>query len=593
MGDVQGASRSQIPAAVSANQQSLTRVSGRWLRWQCQLLSSVRFGAVVDLTGLGTGAGIRSQMLITSIGTAAVPLIVVGDPNSYHQNSAMGVTYWQVPVKIPGKSLCVLLHVSELNEQERLAADRLLRWGVLNFTDWLADAQVVAAQSLPPLRLMLSHKNLEQSAARWVDDLQFRTQASRISVAWDEGGRTRLLAISGVPALDIRRALPRALTGALVESMQAEKIIRYPNKVPSAIDLIKHQQLHECHGEHHILSLPLEHNSVCVGSLLLEFDSDNEELFDVESLQQEVTMAVPVLVTLSDTKPGILSSFRRILNRCHQRLFKPDTQRQKIAALATFGFLLLALLFPFPQHASVQGKIQGADRQVLAATHAGYLLSASARAGDPVRAGQVLAQFDHTRMNLERDTWVSELTRLDAALVQAMSARDRSAIGRLRAEQAAASAELELMDHHINESDIIAPFDGILVSGDLDDRLGSSVSAGEALFQIASLNDYTLQLDVPEQLAADVSQGSEGKMRFAAFPSKAYDFSVDTLVPVAIPQEGANVFRMRAALNGDTSQIRPGMTGVAKISIGQRSLISRSLDLLRHRLRYWWWSFGA
>jgi len=152
---------------------------------------------------------------------------------------------------------------------------------------------------------------------------------------------------------------------------------------------------------------------------------------------------------------------------------------------------------------------------------------------------------------------------------------------------------MELIDHRLQHSSIVAPFDGVLVSGDLQDRLGSAVRTGEALFQIASLNDYQLQLDVPEHQAAKVAQGAVGIMRFAAFPSLAFEFTVQTMVPVAVMDDGKNVFRMQAALLGDTQEIRPGMSGVAKVLVGNRSWLMRVSDLVTQRLRYWWWSVGA
>ena len=64
-------------------------------------------------------------------------------------------------------------------------------------------------------------------------------------------------------------------------------------------------------------------------------------------------------------------------------------------------------------------------------------------------------------------------------------------------------------------------------------------------------------------------------------------------MPIAVPDEGKNTFRMQAKLHGNTEVIRPGMTGVAKVDIGRRSLVLRALDFTRERLHYWWWSIGA
>ena len=596
-GTVSGA-RTFKSTASSKALKSLTRVSGRWLRWQCQLLSDVRFAAVIDATDLAEGAGVTPNNIISQVGSPEAPLIVAGSVQQHQQSSQQNLSLWQVPINFPGRTLCVMYHIGSLGKQEQAAVDRLLRWGVLSLSDWLSDAQASPAPSMPPLQLMLGKKNLDQAAASWVDDLQSKTGAARVSVGWFENGSTRLLAISGVVGLDTRRTLPRALSGALGESVKAGTPILYPQKsavsnADSATELTQHRTVHEHVGDHRLFSVPLMLENSALGAILMELKPSQNAATVNTIVMDEVALATPVLATLSERKPGPAVLVSRVFNRLRTALFNPATKTQKMVTASFIVLGLIALLFPFSYSASVRGEIQGADRQVLAAAHTGYLKSASARAGDSVTSGQVLAKFDHTQLKLERDTWVSELTRIDAALVQAMSARNRSVVGSLRAEQAAANAEVELIDHRIAQSDIVAPFDGILVRGDLDDRLGSAVETGESLFQIASLNNYTLQLDVPEQHAAKIQQGSTGKMRFAAFPSEAFSFSVDSMVPVAIPEDGANIFRMQASLSGDTDKIRPGMTGVAKVTIGSRPWLLRVVDFASENLRYWWWSFGA
>ncbi len=602
MGVVQGASPSQqVSAASNRATQSLARIAGRWLQWQCQLLSQVHFAAIVDVTDLNSGSGIHSKTIIHAVGAARVPLIALGSADDHVQKTARGVTYWQVPVTLAGRSLCVLVHIAQFNKAERDAADQLLRWGALNLAAWFADglnehasdspAQVTP--SIPPLRVMLKEQTLEYAAARWVDDLQRRTPAVRISVGWYDGGRTCLLAVSGVPALDVRRTFPRALISAFDECVAAVSPIVYPSDTASTMETIAHQRLHQGFGEHRILSIPLVHDGQAVGALLMEFKLACAIDERINAVLDEVALATPVLMTVSERKTGVARFFKRRLRRTWRALVQPATPIQHALRVSVGAVAFVALFFPFPDTVSVHGNIQGSDRQVLSAQYEGFLSSALARAGDQVKAGQVLAQFDHSRLQLERDTWVSELTRLDAALVQAMSTRDRAVIGRLRAEQTAARAERELIDLKITQADIVSPIDGILVSGDLDERLGSSVAAGESLFQIASLNNYTLQLEVPERYAAQVTQGSGGTMRFAAFPSDSFAFSIDSFVPVAVSKEGENVFRSEASLLGDAAAIRPGMSGVAKIDLGTRSVLRRAIDFLQTRLRYWWWAIGA
>jgi len=564
--DLCGAKKSSIAAAKA--QKSFVRVSGRWLRWQCQLLHDVRFAAVVDATGLSEGAGITANNIVSQIGTPQQPLIVVGSTDQNLQSTREELSCWQIPISFPSRALCVIFHIGSLKAQEQTAVDRLLRWGVLSLTAWLSDAQVSPAPSMPPIALMLEQKNLEQAAARWVDHLQSKTNAARVSLGSAALGECILASA----------AIVYPSEGESSVELQGQKNGQLNGEFNNhrSIELIKHQTVYErgCKpgSKHRVISLPLMFENSAVGAVLLELDIKHDSKTIKNQVMDEAVFATPVLSTLCEHKPGPRAMLSRTFHRVRTVLFNPTTVTQKSITASILIISLIALLYPFSYSASVRGEIQGADRQVLAAAHAGYLKSVSARAGDTVTTGQVLAKFDHTQLQLERDTWTSELTRIDAALTLAMSTRDRSAIGRLHAEQSSANAEVELIDYRITQSDVVAPFDGILVSGDLDDRLGSAVVVGESLFQIASLNDYTLRLDVPEQHAAKIKQGSTGDMRFAAFPSLAFSFSVDSMVPVAVPEDGTNVFRMQ---------------------VGQRAWGLRGVDFLRHQVRYWWWSLGA
>jgi len=606
----QSGRKMQLPAK-RLSAESLSRITGQWLQWQCGLLNNVQYGLVIDSDAVQSNGVVSAGSAIAQTAGMHNSVQLKKPLHKPHEQIDNNCGYWQVPVRCVGRELCVVLHVDSIAEPQGAAVQRLLRWGVLILRNWLEDAQHGSSTSAPPLKSMLSKTNLTQAAACWVDDLQARTGANRVSVAWTSDTKTQLLAVSGVLTLDARRALPRCLTAALNECMEHSLDLSYPDHAAGATRSTAqacatgltsecaqtyceaHQRLHEQYGQHQLFSLPLVQDENALGAVLLEFDNTQKVRFSPYILRDEVSLVAPVFAMLSERKPGAGWFLRSRLRRSLRTFTQPQTRVQRTISWLALAVVLVALFFPFSQRISIQGEIQGADRQVLAATHEAYLSKASARAGDVVSTGQVLANFDDAQLQLERDTWVSELTRIDSALVQAMAARDLAAIGRLRAEQSAANAELELIDHQLHRSAIIAPFDGVLVSGDLDDRLGSIVRAGESLFQIASLDDYQLQLDVPEHQAALVGQGAQGTMRFAAFPSLAFNITVQSMVPVAVLDNSENVFRMRATLIGDTEAIRPGMSGVAKVLVGKRSWLLRASDVITQRLRFWWWSIGT
>jgi hypothetical protein len=129
------------------------------------------------------------------------------------------------------------------------------------------------------------------------------------------------------------------------------------------------------------------------------------------------------------------------------------------------------------------------------------------------------------------------------------------------------------------------------VEGDLMERVGSPVRQGDILLKLARVEEMYAELEVSEADIHYVSADLEGEIAFASRPQDRYRLKVSRAEPVAVPREKGNVFVVRAQLAGvSETWWRPGMTGVARLTVGERSLLwiltHRTLDFLR--LRLWW-----
>ena len=61
--------------------------------------------------------------------------------------------------------------------------------------------------------------------------------------------------------------------------------------------------------------------------------------------------------------------------------------------------------------------------------------------------------------------------------------------------------------------------------------------------------------------------------------------------PVAVAEQGGSVFRLPATLE-ESKGLRPGMQGIAKLHVGNRSIASVYTRNLRNRLRLLAWKMG-
>src|SRR4029078_4929554 len=102
-------------------------------------------------------------------------------------------------------------------------------------------------------------------------------------------------------------------------------------------------------------------------------------------------------------------------------------------------------------------------------------------------------------LRLEQTRWSSELEQAERKYRVALAEQDRAAMAVLAAQVNQAEAQLQLVEARLARSSVAAPFDGVVVSGDLSQLLGTPVEQGKVLFEVAPLDRYRVILEVDER----------------------------------------------------------------------------------------------
>jgi hypothetical protein len=117
------------------------------------------------------------------------------------------------------------------------------------------------------------------------------------------------------------------------------------------------------------------------------------------------------------------------------------------------------------------------------------------------------------------------------------------------------------------------------------------VQQGDVLFELAPLDAWRVILQVDERDVAYLHAGQSGSLVLASLPGRAFPLTVNKVTPVAVAEGGRNYFRVEAAVKEGAVSMRPGMEGVGKLDIGERSLLwiwtRRFTEWLR--LKTWEW----
>ena len=338
-------------------------------------------------------------------------------------------------------------------------------------------------------------------------------------------------------------------------------------------------------------ALPLLDQGEVVAVLVAQHDSTTLPEPALQVLRTSAVIAEPLLRHWREAQLSLPMQAWRAAKRLGARLRGPGHWAWKAGAGLALLVLAVLLLVPVEDRVTATTVIEGRTRHVVTAPFEGFIREALARPGDRVRQGQVLLQLDDRELRLEQAKLGGERDQASARLRQASADREAAAVALASAELQGAQGQLELVEAKLTRTQLVAPLDGLIVSGDWVQLLGAPVELGKELFEIAA-DGYRVVLHVPERDITRVAAGQHGVLRLAGQPHASHDFALSRITATASVQDGANGFRAEAAWVGEAPLLSPGMQGVAKVVVGKSNVLTiwtrESINWLRLKLWQYW-----
>ena len=574
-----------------------------WLAVLCQALLQARAGLVLMAQPDGAYAPVaalppaRELNYLADIATEALR-----QRAGVLRHSDTGEALLAYPLA-QGDTLCGAV-VLDLGPADPAAAERarqLTHWGA----GWLLDlmrqidqarVQAGARQGRFLLDTVLALQNepgAREAAIALVHAVGRELGCHQVQLAVAEGKTLRRQAVSHAAVSDDRTQQAALALQAMHEAFDQGRRILWPEPPPAegatgVLISAGHARYAAEAGAKALCSLPLLADHAPMGVLLLErdtpFTTEEAELLDALA-----PAAGPLLLLQRDASQGVAGRAMRALRRGLGHVGDDSHPALKLGLGAAAVLLVLLAVVPVPYHVTASALVEGAQQRAAVAPFEGYVREAPARAGDAVKAGQLLARLEDKDLLLEKTRWESEL---DVALRKEREAMARSnrVDQRLAAAQAnQARAQLDLATAKLERVAITAPFDGVVVKGDLSQQLGSPVEQGKVLFEIAPMNAWRVILKVDEREIGRVRAGAAGSLVLASLPGPRWPFTVKKITPVSVPEDGRNQFRVEAELGGAAPKLSPNMEGVGKVEAGSASLLWAWCHPLVDWLRLAWW----
>jgi len=468
---------------------------------------------------------------------------------------------------------------------------------------------------------MLSAGSLLAAAHGLVVTMAAEHGLGRVAIGLRERGRTRLLATSTADAA--QGEIAERLTGAMDEAMDQGLALAWPLAAPPAPGspspdtpppardpaaagtpaaaapgpgpqpLVFELALLQRSVGGAVAVLPLGRDGRALGAVTLERPAG--PAFDAATLARLSRVLVLAGPALQWMDAAERSWHRRALEQAREAaaaLRRPEQRARRrlvLAGAATLAFLALA---PLEQEVGGRARIEGAQQRVLAAPADGFVKAAHVRPGDRVRAGQALADLVEDDLMLERERWGSQLAQHQNAYAAAMGAgTDRVSAATALARVSEAQAQLALIDEQLGRGRLVAPFDGLVIEGDLGQAIGAPVRQGDRLLTLASLDRHRVIVEVDETDIAQIVPGQAGRLTLSALSWHGEDVVVERIVPMARAVDGRNVFEVEARLIDPDPALRPGQLGRAAIVVGRQPPLWSWLGRAGDRLRLAWWSW--
>ena len=421
----------------------------------------------------------------------------------------------------------------------------------------------------------LQFRELQPSALAIANELARRLQCDRVSVGFDEAGQIVPLVLSHTASFDKRSDLVRTLGEAMDEVLDLGVAVVHPGADDDELGALAHAEAARSLHAAAMLSVPLMHEGATIGVITLE----RHAAASFDAAEQRLLQALGVTLgpVWALQRANGRSWWQRATDTSRSALqaaVGPQHPGLKLIGIVLAAALLIVTLVNADHRIAARTVIEGATQLAAVAPFEGYIEAGLVRAGDTVKRGQPLARLDDRDLKLERARWASEREQAARKYQVAMAAADRSAMAVLSAQVNQAQAQLALAEEKLARATLVAPFDGIVVSGDLSQLIGTPVEQGKLLFEIAPLSDYRVVLQVDDRDMAHLAKAQRGELVLSSLPDLNLPITVTTITPVATQRDGRNVFRVEAQIDsGDAARLRPGMEGVGKVVVGQRSLL--------------------
>jgi putative peptide zinc metalloprotease protein len=153
------------------------------------------------------------------------------------------------------------------------------------------------------------------------------------------------------------------------------------------------------------------------------------------------------------------------------------------------------------------------------------------------------------------------------------------------------ATEMERVEKKIRQARVTAPISGVISTPRLTEKIGRKFEKGETIAWIDRVETLTARIFVDEKEIGEVRKGLPVQLRVGAYPDRLFEGKVLEVSPRAGNSNGRGAYEVRLRIQNPHGDLRPGITGYAKLISGERPLREVAFRRLHRYIRteVWTW----
>ncbi len=509
-----------------------------------------------------------------------------------------GQTWLVLVLALQGLADCYL--ILNIKTQERAQLNELTLRALLCIDFSNTSVTALAEQATPTdLTAMLGlaaevmqQPNFEAACLSLVNGLAAQWQLLHASLGWVDKGQMEVVAISHLDRFERNASQTQRIESALLPAVIHGREVWWPAAVDETLhDSDALTSLAQDLNAERVALVPIpDAQGITQAVLLLAFGPGDAP--GLNTLQLALELMQPRLTDLRAQSLSLQRRTRLRLQSGAERLFGPEHPLLKLSGVLLMLLVLYLAFGSWHYRVDASAQLNTDATRLISAQFDGRIDQVHATAGDLVKQGSLLVTLDTRDLTQQRNELSAEISKTSTEVnkFRAEGLLAETEIAQARLDQALAKAER--VDSYLTQASSTAPFEGVIVEGEKKDLLGAPVKKGDRIFRIAKVEGLYITLMVSEKDMRHIQPQASGEVALLSHPSHNIPIRVSSVIPVAqVKGQEGNQFMIKAELlEAPQPWWRPGMTGLARIDVGDKNvawvLSHRVVDRLR--LLLWW-----